>query len=123
MEPTERSLIDFCNDWDIAMAGNNAEAIGSFMSDDWVCVGNNGITGKAAFLAFIASGDLEHTIMQSDELHVRIYGKTGIVTAKGTSAGNYKGEPFHLYEWSTNVFLFDNDRWQCVHTMLTSATK
>ena len=61
--------------------------------------------------------------MDSDETSIKFYEDTGIVTSRGTSAGNYKGQSFELYEWSTSIFIRKNGQWLCVHTMLTPAKK
>ena len=122
MENPENELIEFGNRWDLAMEGNNVDEISFFMSDEWVIIGTEGgITSKSAFLDWIRSGDLTHSTMKVDESRVKIYGDTGIVTSRGTSAGLYKGHPFQLYEWSTNVYIRKNGEWQCVLTMLTPA--
>ena len=121
---TEDELLQFCLAWDQAMVGNDADEISKFMSDDWILVGTEGgITSKSRFLSFIRSGKLTHCRMDSDETSIKIYENTGIVTSRGTSAGNYKGQSFELYEWSTSIFIRKNGQWLCVHTMLTPAKK
>ena len=123
METEKQELLDFSNRWDEAMVSNEADEITKFMSDDWVIVGSNGITNKASFLQLIASGILTHNRMDSDETTIRIYGNTGILISRGTSAGTYNGESFSLYEWSTNVFIKTEGNWVCLLTMLTPADK
>ena len=121
---TEDELLQFCLAWDQAMVGNDADEISKFMSDDWILVGTEGgITTKSRFLSFIRSGELTHSRMDSDETSIKFYEDTGIVTSRGTSAGNYKGQSFELYEWSTSIFIRKNGQWLCVHTMLTPAKK
>ncbi len=108
--------------WADAIVSNDAEAINYFMSDEWVIVGTEGgITVKERFLDFIRSGDLMHTRMDSDEMRVRLYENTGVLTSCGTSAGTYKEQPFSYYEWSTDIFVMENGQWKCVLTMLTPA--
>ncbi len=121
MQTAEQELITFTTLWDEAMLTNDADQIGKFMSDDWVIIGSDGITSKTAFLEWIISGTVTHNRMDADELHVRIYGNTGIIISKGTSAGTYNVESFSLYEWSTNVFLKTDGKWLCLITMLTPA--
>jgi ketosteroid isomerase-like protein len=120
----EEELREFGKRWDEAIISNNVEEIGKFMSDDWIIVGSEGgITSKSEFLEWIRSGDVTHNRMDSDEIRIKIYNNTGIVTSRGTSAGKYKGQPFELYEWSTSVMIRNNEKWLCVHTMLTRAIK
>ncbi|NEU09178.1 alpha/beta fold hydrolase [Flavihumibacter sp. R14] len=121
MKP-EAELLLFGQQWDRAMEANDAAIIGEFMSDDWVIVGTEGgITSKADFLEAISSGDLTHNRMDSDETRIKVYDNTAVVTSRGTSAGEYKGQPFHLYEWSTSMFIKQGEKWSCVLTMLTPA--
>jgi ketosteroid isomerase-like protein len=121
---TEEELLQFSKDWDKAMVSNDVAEIGKFMSDDWVIIGTEGgITSKASFLEWIRSGDVSHHTMDSDEVRVRVYGHAGMITARGTSAGKYKGTDFTLYEWSTSVFIRKGEQWLCELTMLTPANK
>ena|SRR5688572_16130890 len=116
----EKELKDFCDRWDAAMIKNDAQEISAFMSDDWVIVGTDGgITSKASFLSGINSGVLTHDRMDADEVRIKIYDNTGVVTTKGTSAGKYNDQPFSFYEWSTSIFIKSDDQWHCVLTMLT----
>lgn len=118
-----QELRNFAEAWDKAMESNDADAIGEFMSEDWVVVGADGITSKASFLEWISSGTVAHNRMDSDQLHVKIHGSTGIVLSRGTSAGTYNGKSFSLYEWSTNVFTKNDGKWLCVVTMLAPANR
>ena len=119
---TEESLLEFSRQWDMAMEGNDADLIGSFMDDDWVIVATDGgITTKNDFLKHIRSGALTHHTMKSDFERTRIYGDTAVITSRGTSAGHYLSQPFSFYEWSTNIFHWKNNQWTCVLTMLAPA--
>lgn len=115
----EQDLVKFSRDWDESITENDPDKIATFISESWTIVGADGITSRQQFLDSIRSGDLTHHTMTSDELHVKIHENTGIITAKGTSAGTYKGISFSLYEWSTSVFILEAGRWKCVQTMLT----
>ncbi len=120
----EEELLQFGKEWDEAIVNNDVNEIEKFMSDDWVIIGTEGgITSKPIFLEWIESGDLTHNRMDSDEIRIRIYENTGVVTSRGTSAGKYKGQPFELYEWSSSVFIRKEEKWICVLTMLTPANK
>ncbi|HEU4860692.1 MAG TPA: nuclear transport factor 2 family protein [Chitinophagaceae bacterium] len=123
MEKEKQELLEFSKRWDEAMVSNNADEIGKFMSDDWKIVGSDGITSKSSFLQFISSGILTHNRMDSDETNIDVYGNTGILVSRGTSAGTYNGDNFSLYEWSTSVFIKTEGKWRCVITMLTPADK
>ena len=115
---TVENLIDFHHCWDAAIERNNADEIGTYMHDDWQIVSGDGITLKQQFLESVRSGRLVHTKMHTAECEGKIYNDTGIVIAKGISAGLYQGEAFSFDEQSTSVFLWTDGAWKCVITML-----
>ena len=116
----EEELIGLAHEWDRAMVGNNAEAIGRYMADDWTIIGPDGsVSDKAAFLGLVKSGTLSHDVMESHDLKVRVYGDTAVVTAQGVSGGNYQGQAFRELERSSCVFVRQQGQWRCVLTHLS----
>jgi ketosteroid isomerase-like protein len=81
---TLEELMQFGKQWDQAIVDNDAEKVSKFMSSDWVIVGTEGgITSKASFLDSIRSGDLVHNKMDFEDIRVKLYGNTGVVTSRG----------------------------------------
>ncbi len=120
MDAVEQEILNFAESWAKAIISNDTEAIGSFMSDDWVIVGENGMTNKPDFLAWIESGGLTHETMELvGEARVQIYGDTAVLTARVTNNGHYKKEPFSAAEWTTDVFRQREKRWLCVLSHIT----
>ena len=117
----EQQLRQVASLWDDAMVTNDVNEIAKYVSDDWEIIGPDGITSRDSFLRVISNGALTHHTMNSDEMQIRLYGDTGIVMSRGTSAGTWNGEDFSLYEWSTSIFIRKNESWICVLTMLTPA--
>jgi len=119
-DKAEEELIDLANEWDRVMIENDAEAIGRFMAEDWTIVGPDGTVGdKATFLGLVKSGTLSHDVMESDDLKVRVYGDTAVVTARGVSGGKYQGQAFREVERSSCVFVRQEGKWRCVLTHLS----
>jgi len=115
-----QELLDVANAWDQAMVTNDADAIGQFMSGDWIIVGSDGSrSDKAAFLNLIRSGALMHTEMTSLDFQVRVYGDTAVLLSRGVSAGEYQGHPFRELELASNVFVKQEGHWKCVLTHLS----
>ena len=108
-----------------AVANNDAEAIDRFLADDWIIVEpDGGMIDKSRFLEVIKSGALSHEMMESDDLRIRLYGNTAIVTALTRSKGKFMGQDFSSCERATDIFVKQGDRWRCVLTQLTrSASK
>ena len=119
-ETPEAELIRITADWDRAMIENDADAIGSFMAEDWIIIGPDGSIGsKADFLAHVRSGDLTHDVMESHDLSVRVYGDAALVVARGVSGGRFRGDAFLLVERVSSMFVRYDGRWRCVSTHLS----
>jgi ketosteroid isomerase-like protein len=93
------------------------------LADDWTIVAPDGrIIDRSRFLEVIKSGALSHEKMESEDVRVQIYENTAIVTALTTSKGKFMGQEFTSLERATDIFVKQNDRWQCVFTQLTRFT-
>jgi ketosteroid isomerase-like protein len=115
-----KELIALAHEWDRAMVQNDAEAIGWYMADDWTIIGPDGSVGdKATFLALVKSGALSHDVMESDDVKVRVYGDTAVVTSRGVSGGKYQGQAFREVERASCVFVRQEGQWKCVLTHLS----
>ncbi|HEX8367025.1 MAG TPA: nuclear transport factor 2 family protein [Pyrinomonadaceae bacterium] len=119
-DSVKQEILNLAEQWAQALVSNDAQKIGSFMSDDWVIVGQSGITRKQDFLPFIESGDLTHETMELiGEARVQIYGDTALLSGRVTNNGHYKGAPFSADEWTTDVFMRREGRWLCVLSHIT----
>ncbi len=116
----QEELLKIEKDFSRAIVANDAEAIGRFLADEWIIVDPDGaIIDKMRFLEVIKSGALTHELMESDNASVRVYGNTAIITALTTAKGKFGGQPFTTHERSTDVFVKQQGRWQCVLSQLT----
>jgi ketosteroid isomerase-like protein len=105
-----------------AIAKNDSEMIGQFVTDDWIIINADGsIIDRQRFLDVIRSGTLTHEMLKSDEMRVRVYGDTAIVSALTRSNGKFMGHEFSTRERSTDVFVRRDGQWLCVLTQLTGA--
>jgi len=119
-EESSNELLKIEQDFQRAIVDNNAEAIERFVADDWILVDPDGkIVEKDRFLAVVKSGALTHDTMKLDDPRVRVYGGTGVVTGRATSAGKFMGAEFTTLERSTDVVVKINGQWRCVLTHLT----
>ena len=120
LTPDRREILEFSEKWAEAIVANDAKAIGSFMSDDWIMVSNMGICDKAKFLSFVESGDLTHSAMDLAELaRIEIYGDFGVSASRVTNAAHYRGQTFEQNEWTSDVFRKIGGEWKCVLTHIT----
>ena|ERR1700730_5635063 len=123
-DDTKEELLKWEKEFEKAVVANDADAIGKFLADDWVVVDPNGeIIDKARFLDVIKSRTLTHELMESEEMNVRAYGDSAVVTALMTTKGKFAGQEFTTRERATNVFVKQSGRWQCVFSQLTKLNK
>ena len=110
------------DDWNEAIVANDPVAIRRFADPEWVFVGENGVIGGEQFLESVAAGQVTHDSMTAAVHTARVYGDVAVVIARVRNSGTFEGSPFHLDEWTTDVFVRRGDSWRCILTHLTSAT-
>lgn len=116
----EEELLKLEREFGEAIVKNDADAIASLVSDDWVIIDSDGnIIDKSRFFGVIKSGELTHESMGSDDFRVRVYGDCAVVSALTQSKGKFMGQEFTSLERATDVFARRDGRWQCVLTHLT----
>jgi ketosteroid isomerase-like protein len=121
---SQQEILELEREFGEAMIRNDADAIGRFLSDDWIIIDpDGGVIDKSRFLAVIKSGALTHEAMDSEDIRVRINPNTATVTAVTRSKSKYLGKEFTTRERATDVFVKKNGKWQCVLTHLTTLTK
>jgi ketosteroid isomerase-like protein len=107
-----------------AIVKNDLEGIGRLVTDDWIIIDPNGeIVDRERFFEVIKSGALTHDMMESEDLRVRVYGDSAVVTAVTSTKGKFMGQEFSTQERATDVFVKRDGRWQCVLTHLTRFPK
>ena len=107
-----------------AIVSNDLEGIGRLVTDDWIIIDPNGeIVDRTRFFEVIKSGALTHEMMESEDLRVRVYGDSAVVTAVTRTKGAFMGQNFSTQERATDVFVKRDGRWQCVLTHLTRFPK
>jgi ketosteroid isomerase-like protein len=120
----EEELLKIEKDFAQAIVGNDPEGIGRLVTDDWVIIDPNGeIVERARFFEAIKSGALTHDIMESEDLRVRVYGDSAVVTGITRTKGKFMGQEFRTQERATDVFVKRDGRWRCVLTHLTRFPK
>lgn len=107
-----------------AIVKNDPEAIRRLVADDWIIINaDGGIIDRERFLEVIKSGALTHEMMESDDMRVRVYGDSAVVTALTRTKGKFMGQEFSTKERATDCFVRFGGQWRCVLTQLTRFTK
>ena len=120
----EAELLNLEKQFTAAIVKNDAEAIGRFVTDDWIIINaDGGIIDRERFLGVITSGALTHEMMEPDDIRVRVYGDSAVVTALTRTKGKFMEQEFSTEERTTDVFVKLDGRWRCVLSQLTRFTK
>jgi ketosteroid isomerase-like protein len=120
----EEELLKVEKEFAETIVTNDLEGLGRLVADDWIIVDPNGkIVDRTRFFEVIKSGALTHDMMESEDLRVRVYGDSAVVTAVTRTKGKFMGQEFSTQERATDVFVRRDGRWQCVLTHLTRFTK
>ena len=107
-----------------ALARNDVGELKGYLADDWKIISGDGnVIDKNRFLKIIASGDLKHAQMTTDNMMIRRYDNFALVTSHAKSAGSYKGAEFSTDEIGTDTLIKRRGRWMCVMTQLTTIAK
>jgi ketosteroid isomerase-like protein len=120
----QEKLLKLEKEFTQAILKNDAEAIGEFLADDWIIIdAEGGIIDKSRFQDVMRSGALTHELMESDDVRVRVYGDSSVVTGLTTTKGSFMGQDFSTRERATDLFVKRDGRWLCVLSQLTRFTK
>ena len=98
-----------------AFRENNADAIQSYLSDDWAVITGFGdlVEAQSTFPDAIKSGVRTLTTSDISEPRVRLYGNTALVTFKLHLAGQFRGKTFDVMERETDVWQWKDGGWKC----------
>jgi ketosteroid isomerase-like protein len=118
--PSAEELLRVEEAWGRAMVANDPDAIGRYMADDWTIIGPDGsMSDKPTFLELVRSGALTHDVMDAEDIKVRVYDDTAVLTFRGESEGTWHGKAFRVTERVSDVFVQQEGRWRCVLTHLS----
>ena len=98
-----------------AMVQGDAAALEDILSDDLSYTHANAVfETKAEFIGKIKTGQLKYESFAPENLVVRVYGTTGVVTGVARVRVQVKGEQLSFQLRFTDVYVKKGDRWQMV---------
>jgi ketosteroid isomerase-like protein len=103
------------NDRIKAVVRKDVDAVAVVTADEYMNIDFDGkIRNKAATLERIKSSEIQLQSNSLDELEVRIYCNTAIVTGRATPKGKTNGKDFSRPIRYTRVYVKKNGHWQVV---------
>jgi len=122
----EQELLKLENDWSQASMKRDATALARFYADEYIFTDADGVvTNKAKELKNLTSGAFRLTAYKFDDMKVRIYGDTAVVTGRNTIKGVWEdinrdiSGPYRF----TDIFVKHDGRWQCVASQSSRVTE
>jgi ketosteroid isomerase-like protein len=104
------------NDWNDATVKHDWAVLDQILTGDYTWTDLDGnVWTKPEFLASLKSGESTITSSITDDIKVRVYGDTAVVTGRTTVKEQYKGKDISgQYRW-TDMWVKDyRGRWRCV---------
>ena len=106
-----------------AMVRGDAGALDDILSGDLTYTHATGVfETKAEFIAKLKSGQTKYESFTPEDMLVRVFGTTGVVTGKARVKVQAKGEHLSFQLRFTDVYVKQGNRWQMVAWQATRLT-
>ena len=111
----ERAIRKLDNERIQAQIGADAITLDRIYADDFIGVGPSGtVRTKSQVISDFTSGDLKFKSITTDEVQVRVYGKTAVETGLSTMVGQDKSKIVPRNTRFTRVWVEQKGRWRLV---------
>lgn len=111
----EQEIRKLEREWFDSYVRGDRAAFDRIVADDVVITYGNGSVGnKSQAIAEIKAPADSSYSLTSDDIQVRVYGETAIVTGRVTEKGTFNGRSLNSQSGYTDVWVRRNGRWQVV---------
>ena len=120
----ERELTQLINDLNAALVKRDVAFLERVLDRDFVHYRPHGnVENRAQYLEDRKSGRVHFDSLLADEIKVRLYGDTAIVTYRSTAKGKDQDGAIDEQRRWTRIFVRKNGRWQLVESQGTTIRK
>ena len=117
-------LIELEQKWNAAFYTKNVTFIESVLADEFIATYDDGTRGnKAKELELVASFNQHVESSTQEEFTVKVYKDTAVVWFTLRLVGYRQGQKAEVTMRYTDVWVWRNDRWQCVSSQSTKVGK
>ncbi|HAF22274.1 MAG TPA: hypothetical protein DHU55_16460 [Blastocatellia bacterium] len=110
----EQLLRQLNDEWVKALVRGDGETLDRIMADDFFFAYPFEGDDKAQLISDVASGDVRVEHLNRENVGVRIWGSTAVLTAKDSARWFYQGRDFSGHYKIIHVYTYRDDRWQLV---------
>lgn len=120
----ERELTQLVKDLNAAIVKSDMAFLERVLDKDYVHYRPHGnVESRAEYLEDRKNGSVDFDSLVADEIKVRVYGDTAIVSYRSTAKGKDKDGAIDEQRRWTRVFVREDGRWQLVHSQGTTIQK
>lgn len=106
--------------WDEAIVRKDLSGIASNMTDDFRQIGSNGeVENRESFLRDLMSPELEIDPYAVEDLEVRLYGDTALLSGRTRMTGRYAGAPFRTHYRYIDIYVRRDGAWRVCSVQTT----
>jgi ketosteroid isomerase-like protein len=117
-------ILSLENAWNQAIDAQDTTALKMLLGADLVYVDFDGrLMDSAAYLASVQSKAKHPERIVSESMDVHLYGAVAVVNGVYRETGTKRGKPYALRERFTDTWLRQSDRWVCVASQSTLASR
>ena len=111
----ETNILALESAWTQAQMSRSTQTLNTLLTDNFVYTGYTGaVMTKTQFLADLKDGSYAPTLVVNQNQKVVSYNHAAVVTGVYHTKGIYKSRPFERWGHFTDIWLFQDNLWQCV---------
>ena len=110
----EQYLRQTNDEWVKALVRGDAETLNRIMADDFYFAYPMEGDDKAQFIADVVSGEIKVEYLNRDNVTVRIWGHTAVLSAHDSAKWTYQGRDFSGHYKIVHIYAEREDKWQLV---------
>ena len=114
---TEQLLRQMNDEWVKALVRGECETLDRIMAEDFFFAYPFEGDDKEQFIGDVTSGDVRVEYLSRDNVSIRIWGDTAVLTGKDSARWFYKGHDYSGHYKVMNVYSHRNNKWQLVSVM------
>ncbi|MEP6636897.1 MAG: nuclear transport factor 2 family protein [Acidobacteriota bacterium] len=110
----EQQLRQMSDEWVKALVRADRATLEEIMADDFFLAYPMEGDDKAQFIGDVVSGDVKVEYLRSENVSVRIWGSTAVLTGRDSVKWYYKGHDFSGHYKVIHIYAQRDNRWQLV---------
>lgn len=111
---TEQLLRQLNDEWVKALVRGDGDTLNRIMADDFFFAYPFEGDDKAQFISDVACGDVRVEYLTRENVGIRIWDSTAVLTAKDSAKWYYQGRDFSGHYKIIHIYTYRDQRWQLV---------